>query len=59
MLLAKLSAGDLISQEAVFHSSRLVSLGNIVNQSPEDGEEKLLQGIALAPLVAKLDEAIQ
>ena len=34
-------------------------LGSIVQQSPEGGEEKLLQGIALAPLVAKSVEAIQ
>lgn len=59
VLLAKLSAGDLISQEAVYHSNCLVTLYNKAqrfSENTEGGEEKLLQGIALAQLVAYIEE---
>ena len=59
VLLARLSAGDLISQEAVYHSNCLVTLNNKAqrfSENTEGGDEKLLQGIALAQLVAYIEE---
>ena len=59
VLLAKLSESDLISQEAVYHSNFLVTLYNKAqrfSESTEGGEEKLHQGIALAQLVAYIEE---
>ena len=60
VLLAKLSAGDLISQEAVRHSSCLVSLYNRVigNRTESNGDktDKMFQGIALAELLFYIDE---
>lgn len=50
-LFAKLSAGDLISQEAVYHSNSLVTLKNKAqrfSENTEGGDEKLVQGIVLA-----------
>jgi len=51
VLLTKLSAGDLISQEAVYRSNCLVTLYNKAqrfSENTEGEEEKLHQGIALA-----------
>lgn len=59
VLLAKLSAGDLMSQEAVYHSKCLVALYNKAQRasdSDESGSEKVIQGIALAQLVAYIEE---
>lgn len=59
VLLAKLSTGDLIFQEAVYHSNCLVTLYNKAqrfSENTEGGEEKLHQGIALAQLVAYIEE---
>ena len=59
-MLAKLSAGDLISQEAVYHSSCLVSLYNkaIRNRTESSGDktDKMFQGIALAELLSYIEE---
>ena len=61
ILLAKLSADDLISQEAVYHSSCLVSLYNktIRNRTESSGDkaDKMFQGIALAELFSYTEEA--
>lgn len=60
MLLAKLSAGDLISQDAVYHSKCLVALYNKAQRScdySENRDEKVIQGIALAQLVAYIEDA--
>ena len=60
ILLAKLSAGDLISQEAVYHSKCLVALYNKAQRSCDNSEnrsEKVFQGIALAQLVAYIEDA--
>ena len=60
VLIAKLSAGDLISQEAIYHAKCLVSLYNKagrLNQNTEDGDEKIIEGIALAQLVAHIEES--
>ena len=60
VLLAKLSAGDLISQEAVYHDRCLVSLYN--RASRQTGSEttnasnKRLEGIALAELTSFMEE---
>ena len=60
ILLAKLSAGDLISQEAVYHSSCLVSLHNkaIRNRTESSGDktDKMFQGDALAELLSYIEE---
>ena len=60
-MLAKLSAGDFISQEAVYHSSCLVSLYNKAirnrTESSEDKTNKMFQGIALAELLSYTEEA--
>ena len=59
-LLAKLSAGDLILQEAVYHSSCLVSLYNkaIRNRTESSGDktDKMFQSIALAELLSYIEE---
>ena len=56
VLIAKLSAGDMISQEAVYHAKCLVERGRNreerSKQSTINGNEKRIQGIALAQLVA-------
>ena len=60
ILPAKLSAGDLISQEAVYHSKCLVALYNKAQRSCDNSEnrsEKVFQGIALAQLVAYIEDA--
>ena len=49
ILLAKLSAGDLISQEAVYHSKCLVALYNKAQRSCDNSEnrsEKVFQLVA-------------
>ena len=56
-LLAKLSAGDLISQEAVYHSKCLVALYNKAQRSCDNRSEKVFQGIALAQLIAYIEDA--
>ena len=60
MLIAKLSAvGDMISQEAVCHAKCLVALYNRAERSKQstiNGNEKRIQGIALAQLVAYIEE---
>ena len=59
MLIAKLSAGDMISQEAVDHAKCLVSLYNKAERTKEsamDKDEKRIHGIALAQLVAYIEE---
>ena len=59
-LLAKLSAGDLLWQEAQYHAKFLVSLYNRAKQLNDDkkeNEENVFHGIALAQLVAYLEES--
>lgn len=61
VLLAKLSAGDLISQEAVYHLNCLVALYNKArndseSDNTENKDEKVFQGIALAQLVEYIEE---
>ena len=59
VLIAKLSAGDLISQEGVYHAKCLVLVYNKaerLNQNPASSDEKVIQGMALAQLVAYLEE---
>ena len=60
VLIAKLSAvGDMISQEAVYHAKCLVQLykkSERSKQSPINGNEKRIQGIALAQVVAHIEE---
>ena len=58
VLLAKLSAGDLISQEAVYHSKCLVELYNKtrVFEVVQSRDEKVFQAIALAQLVEYIEE---
>ena len=59
VLIAKLSAGDMISQEAVYHAKCLVALYNKADRSKQskiNGNEKRTQGIALAQLVAYIEE---
>ena len=59
VLLAKLSVGDLISQEAVYHSKCLTSLYNRARE-PKSGEqctEKQIHGIVIAELVAYIEES--
>ena len=59
VLIAKLSAGDLICQEAVYNAKCLVLLYNKaerLNQNPASIDEKVIQGMALAQLVAYLEE---
>jgi len=56
-LLAKLSAGDMIAQDAKYHSRCLVSLYNLAasvkNESDMSGKaDEINQGVALAELVA-------
>ena len=60
VLIAKLSAvGDMISQEAVYLAKCLVELCNKAGrfkQSTINGNEKRIQGIALAQVVAYIEE---
>lgn len=61
VLLAKLSVGDLISQEAVYHSNCLNSLyykARKSNRNDDDvnAKEKLFHGIALAELISYIED---
>ena len=60
VLIAKLTAvGNMISQEAVYHAKCLVELYNKAErskQSTTNGNEKRIQGIALAQVVAYMEE---
>ena len=61
MLLGKLSAGDMIAIDAMYHAKCLAALCNKVNRKQFgddfDNTEKQLHGIALAQLVAFIEEA--
>ncbi len=63
VLLAKLSAGDLISQDAVYHSKCLVSLYKKAEQQKQSDADPcsrkygMLEGIALAELIAFIEES--
>lgn len=59
VLIAILSAGDLMSQETVYPAKCLVLLCNKtqrLNQNPASSDVKVSQGMALAQLVAYLEE---
>ena len=59
VLIAKLSAGDMISQEAVYHAKCLVALYNKTERSKQstiNGNKKRIQGIALVQLVVYIEE---
>ena len=60
-LLAKLSAGDMIAQEAKYHLGCLTTLYNkaaaVQDKGQEDNAEKVSHGIALAELLVYIDEA--
>ena len=61
-LLAKLSAGDLIAQEAKYHAQCLVSLYNRARkvkdpQEEEDNSLQINEGIALAELITYIEDA--
>ena len=61
MLLAKLSVGDLISQEAVYHAKCLVSLyrkaSRYVPKNVEESEDNRIHGIVLAELITFIEES--
>ena len=57
-LLAKLSSGDMISQDAVYHASCLVALYNKARSSSDTNDNqdsKVLKGIALAQLIEYIE----
>jgi len=63
ILLAKLSARDLVSQDAVYHSKCLVSLYNRARSTQSSYSDfelvdsgKQLHGIVLAELIAYIEE---
>ena len=60
ILLVKLSAGDMISQDAVYHKNCLVALYNREKRShpgnTQENAERQYQGIALGELVSYIDE---
>ena len=59
VLLAKLSSGNVISQEVVYHPKCLVALYNKAERassSTENTHNKISQGIALAQLVEYIEE---
>lgn len=60
-LLAKLSGGDLVAQEAKYHPRCLVSLYNraeaLQERSKQPDDDKKSHGIALAELLTYIDEA--
>lgn len=59
VLLSKLSAGDMISQEAVYHAKCLVALYNKAErlyENTEESDERVIQGIALAQLIAYIED---
>lgn len=59
-LLAKLSTGDMIAQEAKYHSCCLVSLYNqaasLINEVETGSKDEISHGIALAELVAYIED---
>jgi 2-keto-3-deoxy-galactonokinase len=59
VLLAKLSAGDLISQEAKYHTTCLINLYNRtrkhVPKTEEERQESVVHGLVLAELVDYID----
>ncbi len=57
-LLAKLSAGDLIAQEAKYHPQCLASLYNKARDTkePESSVDDIYHGIAFAGLVSYIEE---
>ena len=59
-LLAKLSAGDLVAQEAKYHAKCLVSLYNKARDSKSDQKDSHMKnighGIALAELVLYIND---
>lgn len=61
MLLKRLSAGDMIAIDAMYHAKCLAALYNKANRKQLgddfDSTEKQLHGIALAELVAFIEEA--
>ena len=60
-LLAKLSAGDLVAQEAKYHASCLVALYNNAHTSAQkaaqDSNDTIMHGIALAELLNYIEDA--
>ena len=57
-LLAKLSAGDMVAIDAMYHSKCLVSLYNQARQykSPKDTTYRSIEGVAFAELIAYIDD---
>ena len=62
-LLAKLSAGDLVAQDAQYHARCLASLYNrassLNSKADHAGKESVSHGIVLAELVTYIEEARQ
>lgn len=61
-LLAKLSAGDMLAQEAKYHKSCLTTLSNqtrskMSKAAKVDDDEKLTPGIVLAELISYIEES--
>ena len=59
-LLAKLSAGDMVAQDAVYHSSCLVALYNKADRLSKDIDYEspsVIHGNALAELVSYIEDA--
>ena len=60
ILLAKLSAGDMISQDAVYHKNCLVALCNrakrSLHENTQENAERQYQGITLRELVLYIEE---
>ena len=62
-LLAKLSAGDMVAQEAKYHAPCLASLYNkaaaLQEQADDDDDTKISHGICLAELLSYINETRQ
>ena len=56
VLQAKLSVGDLISQEAVKGLASLYKTSHLLEQKTDKNDDKIIQGIALAQLVEYIEE---
>lgn len=59
-LIAKLSAGDMVAQDAKYHARCLVKLYNASNRNSEEDiedSEEIAHGIALAELISYIEEA--
>lgn len=61
-LLTKLSAGDMLAQEAKYHKSCSTTLSNqarskMSKAAKVDDDEKLTPGIALAELISYIEES--